>query len=32
MFMRSGRPPMLSWGLIVTDGPRLNDTLSMTSG
>ena len=32
MFMRSGRPPTLWWHLIVTDGPPVNDTLSITSG
>ena len=32
MFMRSGRPPTLWCDLIVTDGPPVKDTLSMTSG
>jgi hypothetical protein len=32
MFMRSGRPPTLWWLLIVTEGPPVNDTLSITSG
>ena len=30
--MRSGRPPTLWCDLIVTDGPPVNDTLSITSG
>jgi len=32
MFMRAGRPPTLWWLLIVTDGPPVNDTDSITSG
>jgi hypothetical protein len=32
MFMRSGRPPTLWWLLIVTDGPPVKLTLSITSG
>ena len=32
MFMRSGRPPTLWWLLMVTDGPPVKDTLSITSG
>ena len=31
-FMRSGRPPTLWCDLMVTDGPPVNDTLSITSG
>ncbi len=29
---RSGRPPTLWWLLMVTDGPPVKETLSMTSG
>ena len=32
MFMRSGRPPTLWCDLMVTEGPPVNDTLSITSG
>ena len=32
MFMRSGRPPTLWCDLIVTDGPPVKLTLSITSG
>ena len=32
MFMRSGRPPTLWCDLIVTDGPPVKETLSITSG
>jgi hypothetical protein len=32
MFMRSGKPPTLWWLLIVTLGPPVKLTLSMTSG
>ena len=32
MFMRSGRPPTLWWLLIVTDGPPVKETDSITSG
>ena len=30
--MRSGKPPTLWCDLMVTDGPPVNDTLSITSG
>jgi hypothetical protein len=32
MFIRSGSPPTLWWLLIVTLGPPVKLTLSMTSG
>jgi hypothetical protein len=32
MFMRSGRPPTLWCDLMVTDGPPVKETLSITSG
>ena len=32
MFMRAGRPPTLWCDLMVTEGPPVNDTLSITSG
>jgi hypothetical protein len=31
MFMRSGGPPTLWCDLIVTDGPQVNETPSITS-
>ena len=31
-FIRAGKPPTLWWLLIVTDGPPVKETLSMTSG
>src|ERR1700743_2156835 len=32
MFMRAGSPPTLWCDLMVTEGPPVNDTLSITSG
>ncbi|MNL59685.1 hypothetical protein D3C87_1834320 [compost metagenome] len=32
MFIRSGRPPTLWCDLIVTEGPPVKETDSMTSG
>src|ERR1700738_1696566 len=32
MFIRSGKPPTLWCDLMVTDGPPVNETLSITSG
>ena len=32
IFIRSGRPPTLWWLLIVTEGPPVKETLSITSG
>ena len=32
MFMRAGRPPTLWCDLMVTEGPPVNETLSITSG